>query len=149
MKPAPRLAAPVVLALGLSACAPTYAVHGFAPSETDLARVEAGLDDRASTLRKLGQPSTIGAIDGGEWYYVQSRVKNFAFYAPQVVEREVVAVLFDEAGQVESVRRFGMEQGKIIDLETRITPTYGRELTVIQQIFGNFGQISTEQLLNR
>ena len=37
--------------------------------------------------------------------------------------------------------------GQIIDLETRTTPTRGRELTILQQVLGNIGNISAEQVL--
>jgi hypothetical protein len=40
------------------------------------------------------------------------------------------------------VERFGLEDGKIISLATRVTPTYGREMTIVQQIFGNLGNIN-------
>jgi outer membrane protein assembly factor BamE (lipoprotein component of BamABCDE complex) len=145
MRRAARLA-PVLLA-GLAACAPTYSTHGFTPQLHQLDQIEAGVDTRASVLEKLGQPSASGSFDADSWYYVASRMEKFAFYRPRVVERTVVAVQFDETGAVADVTRYGLEDGRIIDLETATTPTFGRELTVVQQMFGNFGRLDSATLL--
>jgi outer membrane protein assembly factor BamE (lipoprotein component of BamABCDE complex) len=143
-----RRAAPtLVLIAALAGCAPTYTQHGFAPQLAELGTIEAGVDTRGSVLRKLGRPSTTGSFDADAWYYVASTMERFAFYAPKVVDRTVVAVSFDEAGMVTAVNRYGLEDGRIIDLVTRTTPTYGRELTVVQQLFGNIGAGNPGELL--
>jgi outer membrane protein assembly factor BamE (lipoprotein component of BamABCDE complex) len=136
----------VAVALSLGACAPTYTTHGFTPQLAELDEIAAGVDTRGSVLRKLGQPSAPGAFDADSWYYVASKVERLAFYRPQVVERTVVAVSFDEAGLVREVNRYGLEDGRVVDLATDTTPTFGRELTVVQQMFGNFGRFDTATL---
>ena len=49
---------------------------------------------------------------------------------------------------VASVNTYGMEDGRVIDLQTRTTPTHGRKLTVMQQVLGNIGKITGEQVLD-
>jgi outer membrane protein assembly factor BamE (lipoprotein component of BamABCDE complex) len=143
-----RRAAPTLfLIAALAGCAATYTQHGFAPQLAELGTIEAGVDTRGSVLRKLGRPSTTGSFDADAWYYVASTMERFAFRAPKVVDRTVVAVAFDDTGLVTSVNRYGLEDGRIIDLVTRTTPTYGRELTVLQQLFGNIGTANPAQLL--
>ena len=41
-----------------------------------------------------------------------------------------------------SVNRYSLEEGRVIDLETNTTPTYGKELTIMEQILGNIGAIT-------
>ena len=134
----------VVAAGVLAGCEPTYTNHGFAPQVATLGEIEAGKDTRGSVLRKLGRPSATGTFDSESWYYEASRVEHFAFYAPEVIERTVVAVRFDDLGRVTNVARYGVEDGEIIDLITRRTPTYGREITVLQQLFGNLGRLGAD-----
>lgn len=143
-------ALPTLAALGLLtlACAPTYTTHGFTPQLEDLETISAGSDTRGSVLRKLGRPSSLATFDENTWFYVASKMENFAFYEPEVVERTVVMVRFDAAGLVTDVARFGLQDGKVIDLATATTPTYGRELTFLQQIFGNLGNVEAEQIVN-
>lgn len=136
----------VVLALG--ACEPVYVNHGFAPQRAEMDTIVAGEDTRGSVMRKLGRPSTVSSFDADTWYFAASKVKKFAFYAPEVVDRKVVAVSFNADGLVTRVNSFGLEDGQIIDLVTRRTPTYGREMTVLQQIFGNLGKFNADQVFD-
>ena len=55
---------------------------------------------------------------------------------------------FDANDVVASVNTYGMEDGRVIDLQTRTTPTHGRKLTVLQQVLGNIGKITGEQVLD-
>ena len=59
----------------------------------------------------------------------------------------MVAISFDPDGVVTDVRQFGIEDGRVIDLVTRTTPTYGREMTVVQQLLGNLLQFNPGSLL--
>lgn len=130
----------------LAGCEATYTNHGFTPQVVQLDGVTAGADTRGSILRKLGRPSAYSSFDSRNWYYVASRVEHYALNAPKVIDRKVVAIRFDENGLVTSVNRYGYEDGQVLDLVTRRTPTYGREITALQQIFGNLGRVSAEQV---
>lgn len=134
-------------ALALSACESTYTNHGFAPQIAQLEQLSSS-DTRGSVLRQLGQPSATGTFNSENWYYQASRVENYAFYAPKIVDRKVVAIRFDQAGRVANVARYGIEEGQIIDLITRTTPTYGREITLLQQLFGNIGRVGADQFFD-
>ena len=143
----PRILVAAALALGLvSACERVIEQHGYAPASAELAQIRVGQDTRASVRRKIGRPSGTGIFLPDRWYYVASEVENYLFYAPRVASRRVVAVRFDEADRVASVNEYGLEDGRVIDLETRTTPTLGRELTILQQVLGNLGRISAEEL---
>ena len=56
-----------------------------------------------------------------------------------------VAVEFDADDVVASVNVYGLEDGRIVDLQTRTTPTQGRQLTIMQQLLGNLGTLTGEQ----
>ena len=66
----------------------------------------------------------------------------------QIEKERPVAIRFDNAGRVSNVARYGVEDGKVIDLITRTTPTYGREITLLQQLFGNIGRVGADQLFD-
>jgi outer membrane protein assembly factor BamE (lipoprotein component of BamABCDE complex) len=139
----------LLVVASLAGCSPTYTSHGFAPQLAELQNIEAGVDTRGSVQRKLGMPSATGSFDADSWYYVASTVEHFAFYAPKVVDRTVVAVRFDETGLVSAVNRYGIEDGRVVDLVTKTTPTYGRELTILQQLFGNIGNFNPGDFVNQ
>jgi outer membrane protein assembly factor BamE (lipoprotein component of BamABCDE complex) len=131
------------LVAGLAAgCSPVIQQHGYAPLPEQLAEIRPGLDTRQTVMRKIGRPASSGIFTDQGWYYVASKVERLTYHAPKVVDRRVVAVTFDPNDVVASVDEYGLEDGRIIDLATETTPTYGRQLTIIEQAFGNIGVIT-------
>ena len=143
-----QTSAVLAFAVIAAGCAPDVRSHGFAPVEEDLARVSVGVDTRGSVRRKIGRPGASGIFNEQGWYYVSSTVEHYLYYDPEVIDRKIVAVLFDENDVVASVNTYGIEDGKIINLETNTTPTYGRELTILEQAFGNIG-VNAEEVFNQ
>lgn len=142
-----RLALVALLSVGVAACSATYRGHGYAPNLEELENVQPGQDTKGSVRAKIGRPGGTGIISDDAWYYVASTVEHYAYRAPLVVERRVVAIRFDTDGIVSDVNQFGIEDGQVIDLVTRTTPTYGRELTVVQQLMGNLLNFNAGSLL--
>ena len=148
MKRVAGLVLAAIIGGGLSGCAAEVKNHGYAPDDALLAEITAGTDTRGSVRRKIGRPSTTGVFTESGWYYVATTVEHYMYYQPKVTDRRVVAVQFDADDVVAAVNVYGIEDGRIIDLQTRTTPTYGRELTILQQLLGNLGKLTGEQLLN-
>ena len=94
----------------------------------------------------LGSPSTTSAIDSSTWYYIYSKAETVAFYHPTVTDRRVLAISFGDNNKVNNLKYYGLEEGKIISYVDRTTPTRGRELTVLQQLFGNLGRLGAGSL---
>jgi len=131
----------------LVACTPLYTNHGFVPDDIDLAGITTGVDTRETVGAFLGRPSVEGLIGEAQWFYVRSQWKTIGAKAPQEVDRQVVAITFDEAGIVTNVERFGLEKGEIVAISRRVTtePIKGRN--VLAQIFGNIGRLDPSRLL--
>jgi outer membrane protein assembly factor BamE (lipoprotein component of BamABCDE complex) len=137
------VACAAVLAAG---CSPVVRNHGYTPQPEELADLRVGLDTRASVQSKIGRPAGTGVFTDDGWYYVSSKVEHLTYHAPEVVDRRVVAVLFDQNDVLAAVTEYGLEDGRVVDLETKTTPTHGRQLTVLEQAFGNIGVITEEAL---
>lgn len=134
------------LAVGsmLGACSPTIRNHGYAPLEEDLTQIRVGQDTRGSVRRKIGRPGGTGIFTDDGWYYVASQVEHLAYYEPEVIDRRVVAITFDQQDVVVAVNQYGLDDGRVVDLETQVTPTYGRDLTILEQAFGNLGVVTDD-----
>lgn len=140
--------APILCACFLSACAPTIQIHGYVPSAADVARIRPGFDDTGSVEEILGRPVSSGVLADSAWYYVQSTVENYTYHAPRVIDRTVLAVNFDQRGVVHDIQRYGLEDGRVVNLTTRTTETGGRQLGILEQLFGNLLNLDAEQLNN-
>lgn len=137
------------VAIALAACAPTTRIHGYVPSAADVARVTPGVDTMATVEEVLGRPASGGLLQGGAWYYVQSTVENYTYNPPRVVDRTVLAVNYDTDGVVSGIERYGIEDGRIINLSTRVTETGGQTLGVLEQLFGNLLNLDPGQLFDQ
>ena len=92
--------------------------------------------------RRPGSPSTVSTFEDSKWYYIGQKTTQFAFFQPEILERKVLVISFNDAGYVADTRTYGLEDGKIIDPVERITPTEGREFSIIQQLLGNLGRFT-------
>ena len=141
-----RQAVLLALVAGLAACSPIYRNHGYVPAEDELALVEVGRDTRETVGEKIGRPSTSGLLNDEGWYYVQSRYRHFGPREPREIERQVLAITFNASGTVENIARFGLEDGKVVEISRRVTATNVKGLTLIEQLLGNFGRIRAEDI---
>jgi len=143
-----RRGAIAVLILALAACASIYQNHGYVPRDEDLDKVVVGQSTREDVARAVGRPSSTGLLTGGAWYYVGSRFKHYGPREPQEIDRQVVAVSFDEGGAVENVERFGLEKGEMIVLSRRVTDSNIKGLGFLRQLLGNVGNLDAARILN-
>lgn len=132
------------LAFGLVACTPTVDSRGYVPNQALLDQIKPGVDNRESVKRMLGTPTSTDPFRDQTWYYISRKTETVAFFEPEVLEQRVVAVDFDAKGIVAKVEHYGIEDGKKVDIVSRETPTRGRELTVLGQMFGNLGRFNSK-----
>lgn len=142
-----RFLVPLALIGFLSACAATFTNHGFVPPEAELQAIEVGVATRATVEETIGRPSATGGVLRDEaWIYSAYRVRNYTYQAPVVIERDVVAISFDEGGTVSNVERFGLEDGQLVQLSRRVTESSVRDLGFFRQLLRNVGRIDLGQL---
>ena len=83
-----------------------------------------------------------GILDESGWYYIRSRYRNFAFYAPDEIDRQVLAISFDQDGVVSNIERFGLERGRVVRLSRRVTTSNTEGIGLLRQAFGNLGNFN-------
>lgn len=133
----------VLAALSLAGCTPIVGHRGYLGDEILLRSVQPGLDNRMSVERALGRPSFQAQYGEPVWYYVSSTTAQKPFTTPRISQQMVLAVRFDEAGNVTSAERTGLENVVYLSPEDDKTPTLGRERGFLQDLFGNIGQVGT------
>lgn len=132
--------------VSLAACGQDITRQGYIPDAQTVSDVEIGLDNEASVQTLLGSPSHKAAfsLDGSSaWYYIGTTLQQRAFLTPVPLERTILAVYFDDSNTVTDIKRFGLEDGRVVDFESRTTPTSGKELSFLDQLFGNIGRFNS------
>lgn len=148
----PSIAFLLVAATGLTACNSTEILsprqvlnQGYILDQAALESVPVG-SSREQALLSLGTPSTSQADDEGEaFYYIsQTRERGFAFQRGRLVDQSVLAVYLDNEGIVQSIANYTMENGRLIDMMSRTTPTSGRERGFLLGLLAGFNDGSTD-----
>src|SRR5262245_9084913 len=136
-----RLLLTAAMALAVAACSVNIAHRGYIAKPGAFAQVHEGMA-KSEVEGILGSPSTTASVkfQGDSYYYISSTTEQRAFLKPSEVDRQVIAIRFDQNDQVASLGQYGLEDGKVINMNSRTTPTRGRELTVLQQLFGSIGK---------
>lgn len=138
----------LVCFLFVGACSATYKNHGYVPSEADLAELVVGVDSRATVDDMIGTPSASGVLSEGDYYYIRSRFRTFGMFKPEVVERQVLAISFDEQDTIQNIERFSLADGNIVPLTRRVTDSSVVNNGFLRQLLGNIGNIDPSQLFN-
>jgi len=118
----------------LIACTPVINQRGYLADPIQESAIKPGTDTKTSVQDRLGYASTTATFGTDSWYYISSVEKQVAFFTPTVQSRSILAVHFDKDGKVTDLRHFSLREGHVVALETRETPSRGRELTFLQQL---------------
>jgi outer membrane protein assembly factor BamE (lipoprotein component of BamABCDE complex) len=135
----------VVGAALLAGCTPIRLHQGYVLDETLVANIQPGVDNRDSVAGTLGRPTFVGQFDQRDWYYVSRETRQLAFNQPRPTDQLVLHVRFDDAGNVVSVNRTGLDLVANIDPSNDETPTLGRDRSLFEELFGNIGAMGTSQ----
>lgn len=132
----------LTVALLGAACSPVVDIRGQQPEPQQLAQVKVGVSTEEQVQALLGTPSTSTTWGEQVWHYVYERTVTRSFFDPEVTDYRVVTIAFDDQGKVTKISKLGPNALKPVDAVTRVTPTPGREMTIIEQLLGNVGKFT-------
>lgn len=146
-----RRALLVLSIVGLVAgCSPEINHRGYYPKAGALAQVAEGMP-KTEVEGILGSPSTTASVNfqGDSYYYITSITQGRSFLDPKEIKREVIAVRFDQQDQVTSVAQYGLEDGRVINLNSRKTPVAGAEFSILKELLRSGGTVVPGSNLQR
>ena len=135
------MAALAVVAMTAGGCTSIRENRGYIVDNTLLNSVQPGIDNQRSVEGMLGRPTFTSQFGEPTWYYVSSVTGRKPFVRPRIQSHQVLAVQFDDAGNVISADRSGIDRVAYISPEGDETPTLGRERSFLEDLFGNIGQV--------
>jgi outer membrane protein assembly factor BamE (lipoprotein component of BamABCDE complex) len=133
--------------LAVAACTAIIRNHGYVPSEADLSVLAVGVDTRETVIASVGPPTSGGVLEGSDFYYVASKFRHYGAYAPEEIDRQVLAISFAANGTVANIERFTLQDGQVVALSRRVTDDGIRDTTFIRQLLGSFGRIDAGTFL--
>jgi outer membrane protein assembly factor BamE (lipoprotein component of BamABCDE complex) len=139
-----RRTVPLALAaFMLAACDNNTDIRGFAPAPGAVDKLEVGTQSREDVQRLIGSPSSVATFNPNVWYYISEKQEQWGPSLPWITEQAVIQITFNETGRVQGIKYYDLADAQNITMVSRITPTSGKELTVLEQILGNVGKFAT------
>lgn len=131
----------IFLILTLSACSwlGTNQV-GDVPETVRINAIKVGKHSKEDVTRLLGSPTSITLFEKESWLYIESKEQKRVFFQPKEIERKVVQVTFNSNGNVEKIKQLSLNDGKKVAIDKTTTPVSGKDLSVIDELIGNFGR---------
>jgi len=130
-----------VVGVALSGCSSIRESRGYVVDNVLLQSIQPGIDNQRSVEGTLGRPTFTSQFGEATWYYVSSVTGRKPFVRPSIQSHAVIAIQFDEAGNVASTERSGVDQIVRLRPDGDKTPTLGRERGFFEDLFGNIGQV--------
>jgi len=128
----------------MGGCAKTINQRGYLFDQEIVDEIRAGIDNRSSVTAALGSPTMTATFDDETWFYVSQVKENVAFFKPKTTDQQIVAIAFNERGDVTDISHLDLEDSREIKINENKTPTRGKELGFFEQIFSNIGRFSSE-----
>lgn len=101
-----------------------------------------GTSTKADVSSLLGSPTARATFDDNRWLYISETTRVRIGRTPGVLEQNVVAMNFDDAGVLRGIKTVGQDDAKDVSVSSRATPSPGSEASFMQQLLGNIGKFS-------
>lgn len=124
------------------ACAPMVATRGNFVDEERMQGIQLHVSSKDEVMQKLGSPTSIDPFDNNKWFYIGEKTETTAFYDPEVVERKILVVTFNEDGFLQSADILDENAARKVDLVRKKTPAPGREMNAFEQFVSNIGKFN-------
>lgn len=134
-----------ILAAALGGCLNRLDTRGYLADEDVIADLIPGVDNRESVQAALGSASLTGTFDKDTWYYFSRTTSTVAFLTPKVRKQSILKITFDNDGNVDEIHNYTLADAREVNLVNRETPTRGRELGLLEQLFGNIGRFTNQR----
>jgi len=116
---------------------------GDVPAEVRIDAIKANKHTKEDVTRLLGSPTSITLFEKESWLYIESQEQNRLFLPQKEIDRRVVQISFDANGTVKKVKKYALKDGKQVAFDNNTTSVQGKDLSVVDEMIGNFGRFST------
>ena len=126
-------------------CSKIVEQNGVPTNDEIFSKLNVGKSTKSQVKNILGEPLMIDEQLVETWIYFSQKIEKFAFFEPELSSRKVILLSFKNSILINK-ETFSQEDSKIIEISSKKVISGGRKLTVLQQIFGNIGNFSSQSL---
>jgi outer membrane protein assembly factor BamE (lipoprotein component of BamABCDE complex) len=126
----------------VSSCVNNYEYTGLKISQEDYNKISNSKMSKDELVEFVGSPTFSSDLGGDTWYYVYTITDRVAFFRPELVDEEVIAVKFKDDGSFSSIKKYTHEDINKFAFSQDSTPTLGTDTNPLQQIVKNIQKYS-------
>ena len=124
-------------------CSKIVEHNGIPTNEEKFQKLGIGKSTKSQVKKILGEPLIVDNQLVDTWIYFSQKIEKVAFFEPKLSSRKVILLSFKNSTLIKK-ETFSQEDSKIFEISTKKVVSGGRKLTVLQQIFGNIGNFSSQ-----
>ena len=130
------------LLLFMTACMPKKQTHGYMPTPSQVSLLKPGVSTKSEIVQMIGTPAFINDFSDNRWNYVAFRTEQIGFEKPDIVEYDVLQLVFAENQILQSLKRGNRDTLVALQYDEESTPASGREMGLMEQFLGNLGKFN-------
>jgi outer membrane protein assembly factor BamE (lipoprotein component of BamABCDE complex) len=135
----------IFLLITASSCVSRVDKMGYMFELSDHDILQEGITSKERVLKIMGSPTLISDFDSEVWIYYSEDVKNFLFFKPEVTERNVLVIKFNDAEIVKEMKRINFsDEVKKLNFVSNYTTVDSHKTGFFKSIFSNVGQIKAQ-----
>lgn len=132
----------IFLNIALSSCAPKIEKHGYMFDLSDHHLLQEEIITKSKVLSIMGSPTLISDLNGEEmWIYYAENVKKLLFFKPDIVNREIILLAFDNNEVLKKLENYSLANEKKLNFSSDHTKVKSNKVGFFKSIFSNVGQI--------
>ena len=131
-----------LLIISLNNCAGRVSNHGVLKIEKQINTIIERKLEKAEVEALLGPPSTVSAFEFNKWYYINSTMRHFAFFKPEIIKHQVYELIFNSENQVIEINSYNEKDLNEITYNNDYTDTRGNKKSLLQNILKGVGTSS-------
>ena len=135
----------IFLLIASSSCVSRVDKMGYMFELSDHDVLQEGVTSKERVLKIMGSPTLISDFDSEVWIYYSEDVKNFLFFKPEVTERNVLVIKFNDAQIIKEMKKINFaDEAKKLNFVSNYTAVDSHKTGFFKSIFSNVGQIKTQ-----
>jgi len=133
----------------LVSCTPTIETRGNFIDAERMDKMAIGSSTRMDVMDTWGSPTTVDPFNDKNWFYIGEKIELKPFTQFELLQRQVVAVQFDDQGIISQIKTLDKNAAQDVDISSDSTPTAGQKLNAVQQMIANMGKFNSQQMGTR
>ncbi len=136
----------IIFLIALSSCVARLEKHGYMFDLSDYDKLQEGVTGKERVLKIMGSPTLVSELSDEEtWIYYSENVEHLLFFKPNIKERQVLVLKFNEGGVVKYLEKFNLDdENKNVTFVSSYTKIDDHEAHLFKSFIGNVGQVKAQ-----